>query len=81
MRTQSAADAIYDEGALFLRCFGALCKLSVELNRHEFIMKPKCHVPRLVLFGAHCVLRSYGIYWWTPKDIALGHCVELEAVA
>lgn len=47
MRSQRMADAIYAEGKLFLKCFGALCKLSVGHKRHEFLMKPKCHAPWL----------------------------------
>lgn len=44
LRDQVVANAIYDEGLEFLKAYGALCRLSLRLKRHEFLMKPKYHV-------------------------------------
>ena len=47
LRSRQVADQVYAEGMTFLQTFGGLCTLSVRLGRHEFIMKPKYHEPRL----------------------------------
>ena len=61
LRDQATANALHDQTMIFLKCFGTLGRISVALSRHEFLMKPKYHVPRLKDLSWAFIKKTYWI--------------------
>ena len=65
LRDQATANALHDQGMVFLKSFGALGRISVALSRHEFLMKPKFHVPSQKNQIWASIKKTFGFMWST----------------